>query len=91
MCLFTNYSVAKCTIDDLAQELADHASNGYMVVKVGFGKAGEANLGVDNSRDITYVHAMREVISNDVYFVIDLGKKTRWNYASGLRMAREFE
>ncbi|MCC7361660.1 MAG: mandelate racemase/muconate lactonizing enzyme family protein [Anaerolineales bacterium] len=82
---------SKAGLDDLAQELADHAQNGYTAVKVGFGKMGEANLGTDEKRDIAYVRAVREAIGPNVDFMVDLGKKTRWDYAMGVRMSREFE
>ena len=82
---------AKAKLEDLAQELAGHVANGYTAVKVGFGKTGQANLGVDPRRDIAYVRAVREAIGEDVDFMVDLGKKTRWDYASGVKMSREFE
>jgi L-alanine-DL-glutamate epimerase-like enolase superfamily enzyme len=82
---------SKASLDDLAAELAAHAAAGYTAVKVGFGKTGEANLGTDFQRDIAYVRAVREAIGPNVDFMVDLGKKTRWDYASGVRMSREFE
>ena len=88
-CASTHPSQAE--IGDLAQELADHAAAGYTAVKVGFGKAGDANLGVDPKRDVAYVRAVREAIGPEVDFMVDIGSKTRWNYASGVRMSRAFE
>jgi L-alanine-DL-glutamate epimerase-like enolase superfamily enzyme len=82
---------SKASLDDLAAELAGHAANGYTAVKVGFGKTGEANLGTDFNRDIAYVRTVREAIGPNVDFMVDLGKKTRWDYASGVRLSREFE
>lgn len=82
---------SKASLDDLAAELAGHAANGYTAVKVGFGKTGEANLGTDFNRDIAYVRTVREAIGPNVDFMVDLGKKTRWDYASGVKMSREFE
>jgi L-alanine-DL-glutamate epimerase-like enolase superfamily enzyme len=81
---------SKASLDDLAQELAAHVAHGYTAVKVGFGKTGQANLGVDPKRDIAYVRAVREAIG-EADFMVDLGKKTSWDYASGVRMSREFE
>ena len=81
---------SKASLDDLAQELAGHVAAGYTAVKVGFGKTGQADLGVDPRRDVAYVRVVREAIG-DADFMVDLGKKTRWDYASGVRMAREFE
>jgi len=82
---------SKPNLDDLAQELADHAANGFTAVKVGFGKAGEANLGTDDKRDLAYVKAVREAVGDNVDFMVDLGKKSRWDSAHAIRMTREFE
>ncbi len=82
---------SKASLDALAKELADHAAAGYTAVKVGFGKTGEAALGLDEKRDIAYVRTVREAIGPDVDFMVDLGKKTCWDYAMGVRMSREFE
>ncbi|MEP7285650.1 MAG: mandelate racemase/muconate lactonizing enzyme family protein [Chloroflexota bacterium] len=82
---------SKASLDDLAQELANHVKNGYTAVKVGFGKTGEAALGVNPKRDIEYVRLVREAIGDDVDFIVDLGKQTRWDPAFGIRMVREFE
>lgn len=82
---------SKASLNELAKELADHAADGYTAVKVGFGKTGEAALGLDEKRDIAYVRTVREAIGPDVDFMVDLGKKTRWDYAMGVRMSREFE
>ncbi len=88
-CASTHASKAK--LDDLARELAEHVENGFTAVKVGFGKAGQANLGIDPNRDVAYVRCVREAIGDDVDLIIDLGKNTRWDYSSGVRIAREFE
>ena len=82
---------SKADLQDLADELAAHADDGYTAVKVGFGKAGDAALGVDPKRDIAYVRTVRQTIGEDVDFIVDVGNKTRWDYASGVRMARAFE
>ena len=82
---------SKPRLEDLAKELADHVAHGYTAVKVGFGKTGQANLGVDPQRDIDYVRLVREALGDEPDFIVDLGKKTRWNYALGVKMSREFE
>lgn len=82
---------SKANIDDLARELAGHAAGGYTAVKVGFGKAGQANLGVDDRRDLAYVRAVREAIGTEVDFMVDIGKKSHWGPAQAVRMIREFE
>jgi L-alanine-DL-glutamate epimerase-like enolase superfamily enzyme len=88
-CASTHPSKAK--LEDLARELQAHVANGYTAVKVGFGKTGEANLGVDPKRDVDYVRIVRETIGDEADFIVDLGKKTHWDRASGIRMSREFE
>ncbi len=81
----------KARIDVLAQELAGYAAQGYTALKVGFGKRGEARLGVDPKRDIEFVCAAREAIGDDVDFMLDIGHNVRWDVALAIRMAREFE
>ncbi len=78
------------TIDAMAQELADHIRNGYQLVKVGFGKKGLANLGVEDARDIAFVRAVREAIGPDAGFIVDIGAKIRWDVPHAVRMARAF-
>ncbi|PJF41582.1 MAG: mandelate racemase/muconate lactonizing enzyme family protein [Chloroflexi bacterium] len=87
-CASTHPSHAK--IDDLAKELGDHVANGYQLVKAGFGKKGEANLGVDAGRDIAYVRAVREAIGPDAGFIIDVGAKMFWDVPYAIKMARAF-
>jgi L-alanine-DL-glutamate epimerase-like enolase superfamily enzyme len=88
-CASTHPSQAR--LEDLARELQAHVAAGYTAVKVGFGKTGEANLGVDPKRDVEYVRIVRETIGDEADFIVDLGKKTRWDRASGIRLSREFE
>ena len=81
----------KATIDALAQELAGYAALGYTALKIGFGKRGEARLGVDPKRDIAFVQAAREAIGGDVDLMLDVGNGVKWDTAHAIRMAHEFE
>ena len=81
----------KATIDALAGELAGYARQGYTALKVGFGKRGEARLGVDAQRDIAFVQAAREAIGPGVDLMVDIGNGVRWDTAHAIRMARAFE
>jgi L-alanine-DL-glutamate epimerase-like enolase superfamily enzyme len=74
----------------MAAELAAYITNGYQLVKVGFGKKGHSNLGVDPQRDIAFVRAVREAIGPDAGFIVDIGAKMRWTLAYAVRMARVF-
>lgn len=82
---------SKARLEDLARELQEHVAHGYTAVKVGFGKTGEANLGVDPKRDVEYVRLVREAIGDEADFIVDLGKKTRWDRALAVRLSQEFE
>ena len=81
----------KAGIETLAQELARYAAQGYTALKVGFGKRGEARLGVVPKRDVEFVRAAREAIGDDVDLMIDIGNGVRWDTSQAIRMAREFE
>jgi L-alanine-DL-glutamate epimerase-like enolase superfamily enzyme len=77
-------------IDDMAADLARHIASGYQLVKVGFGKKGHANLGVDPNRDIAFVKAVRHAIGPDAGFIVDIGAKMRWSLPHAIRMAKAF-
>lgn len=77
-------------IDDMAAELAAYITQGYQLVKVGFGKKGHANLGVDGKRDVAFVKAVREAIGPDAGFIVDVGAKLFWDVPYAVRMARAF-
>ena len=77
-------------IDAMAAELAGHVENGYQLVKVGFGKKGHANLGVEEQRDIAFVKAVREAIGPDAGFIVDIGAKMNWDIPYAVKMAHAF-
>jgi L-alanine-DL-glutamate epimerase-like enolase superfamily enzyme len=78
------------TIDAMAAELATHIRNGYKLVKVGFGKKGEANLGTSAARDLEFVKTVREAIGPDAGFIVDIGAKVHWTVPYAIKMARAF-
>ncbi|GAB4520632.1 MAG: D-galactarolactone cycloisomerase [Anaerolineae bacterium] len=77
------------TIDGMARELAGHIDMGFQMVKVGFAKKGEANLGTDAERDIAFAKAVRAAIG-DAGFMIDVGAKLRWSVPYAIQMAQAF-
>jgi L-alanine-DL-glutamate epimerase-like enolase superfamily enzyme len=77
-------------LDTMAEELAEHIHNGYKLVKVGFGKKGHANLGVEEARDAAFARAVRKAIGPDAGFIIDIGAKVHWDVPRAVRMARVF-
>ncbi|MBZ0287859.1 MAG: mandelate racemase/muconate lactonizing enzyme family protein, partial [Anaerolineae bacterium] len=78
------------TIEGMADELAGHIRQGYQLVKVGFGKRGQANLGVAEERDIEFVRAAREAIGPKAGFIVDVGAKIKWDVPRTIRMADAF-
>ncbi|TVR75578.1 MAG: mandelate racemase/muconate lactonizing enzyme family protein, partial [Spirochaetaceae bacterium] len=76
------------TIEGMARELADHVAAGFQLVKVGFGKKGDANLGTDEARDTAFVRAAREAIGPDAGLCIDVGPRCRWDLPRTVRTAR---
>lgn len=79
------------TIDELAEELATYIErDGYQLVKVGFGKTGNANLGFDAARDIAFAQATREAIGPEAGFIIDVGARLRWDIPYAVKMGRAF-
>lgn len=78
------------TIDAMAEELAGHIQRGFKIVKVGFGKKGHANLGVDEERDVNFVRAVREAIGPEAGFIVDVGAKVRWDIPTAIRRAQRF-
>jgi L-alanine-DL-glutamate epimerase-like enolase superfamily enzyme len=75
-------------LEAMAEELAVHIKNGYQLVKVGFGKKGHANLGVDENRDIAFVQAVRSAIGPKAGFIVDIGAKVKWDLPRAVRMAK---
>ncbi len=76
------------TIDDMAVELAGHIKAGYQYVKVGFGKKGHANLGVDETRDVHFVKTVRSAIGEAAGFIIDVGAKCHWDIPRAVSTSR---
>lgn len=77
------------TVDGMAEELAGHIAAGYQLVKVGFGKKGEANLGVDEDRDVAFVRTVRAAIGEKAGFIVDVGAKCRWDIPRAVSTARK--
>lgn len=78
------------SIEGMAEELAGHIQAGYQFVKVGFGKKGESNLGVDAERDIHFVRTVRQAIGPRAGFIVDVGARCRWDIPRAVYTARAF-
>lgn len=89
VCVSTHPNQA--SIAAMADEFAGYVAQGATAVKFGFGKRGDARLGVESARDIAFVRAVREAVGPDVEIMVDLGQNVRWEAAQAIRMVRAFE
>jgi L-alanine-DL-glutamate epimerase-like enolase superfamily enzyme len=78
-------------VDAMARELAGHVAQGFSAVKVGYGKKGDARLGQDAQRDLTFVKAAREAIGDGVDLMIDIGYKIRYEVTQAIQITRAYE
>jgi L-alanine-DL-glutamate epimerase-like enolase superfamily enzyme len=76
------------TVDAMAEELSGHIEAGFRLIKVGFGKKGEANLGTDPKRDIAFVRATRAAIGPQAGFCVDIGPNCHWDIPRAVHTAR---
>ncbi|MHB8627452.1 MAG: mandelate racemase/muconate lactonizing enzyme family protein [Aggregatilineales bacterium] len=78
------------TVEEMAAELGGHIKRGYQSVKVGFGKKGHANLGIDLERDVQFVKAVRDAIGPKSGFIVDVGAKVHWDIPTAIRRVQCF-
>jgi L-alanine-DL-glutamate epimerase-like enolase superfamily enzyme len=64
---------------------------GYQGVKIGFGKRGQARLGYEADRDITFVRLLREAIGPKGDIMIDRGQSLQWDLGHAIRLTNAFE
>lgn len=60
-------------------------------VKVGFGKRGEANLGFDHDRDVSFMRRLRSALGSEAQICIDLGVRNRWTVDEAVERVKAFE
>ncbi|MCU1491160.1 MAG: mandelate racemase [Acidimicrobiaceae bacterium] len=64
---------------------------GYLGVKIGMGKFGDARLGYEIERDIHFVKLLREAIGPTAMLMMDRGQSLRWTVADAIRRTNAFE
>lgn len=82
--------VTKGTPEENGAEIASYVAMGYRGVKIGMGKKGLAELGVDPARDVAYVRSCREALGPERKLMVDVGNGVRWDAARAIRMGRLF-
>lgn len=77
---------------DQAREFRDWADAlGAAGVKVGIGKAGEARLGLEHTRDVAFVAELRKALGDDRLILIDVSPTLSWSHSEAIRRVRDFE
>ena len=82
---------AHADIDVMADEVGQWLSTGLQGVKVGFGKRGDARLGLEHDRDLAFVQAVRQTIGPTKKIMIDIGNAVRWDVATAVARVRAME
>jgi L-alanine-DL-glutamate epimerase-like enolase superfamily enzyme len=60
-------------------------------VKVGIGKAGDADLGRDHDRDVRFMASLRRALGPGALIAIDTSARVRWTVPEAIRRVRAFE
>jgi D-galactarolactone cycloisomerase len=90
--LVVSCHAARADLGAGAAEIADWVvRTGAWGVKVGFGKRGDAALGVDHDRDVAFVRELRGALGPEPRIMIDIGARIRWDVATAVRRVRAFE
>jgi L-alanine-DL-glutamate epimerase-like enolase superfamily enzyme len=64
---------------------------GYIGVKIGMGKRGDARLGYDVARDVEFVRLLREAVGPDAWIMMDRGQSLVWDLGEAIERTRAFE
>lgn len=78
-------------IPAMAEEIQGWLATGLQGVKVGFGKRGNARLGYEHDRDVSFVRAVREAIGPGKSVMVDLGIAIKWDVTTAIERTRAFE
>jgi L-alanine-DL-glutamate epimerase-like enolase superfamily enzyme len=73
---------------DLDREIARHVRyvhDGYVGVKIGLGKRGEARLGYEIERDIAFVRDLRAALGPEAWIMLDRGQTLNWTLDETIR------
>ena len=64
---------------------------GYIGVKIGMGKRGQARLGYEIARDAEFVRLLREAVGPEAWIMMDRGQSLVWDVGDAIRRTRLFE
>ena len=64
--------------------------DGYLGIKIGMGKRGEARLGYDFDRDVAFVAGLRDAIGPSAILIMDRGQSLDWTVSDAIRRTLAF-
>jgi L-alanine-DL-glutamate epimerase-like enolase superfamily enzyme len=64
---------------------------GYIGVKIGMGKRGDAHLGYELGRDVEFVRLLREAVGPEALIMMDRGQSLVWDLGDAIRRTQAFE
>jgi L-alanine-DL-glutamate epimerase-like enolase superfamily enzyme len=64
--------------------------DGYLGIKIGMGKRGEARLGYDFDRDVAFVAGLRDAIGSSAILIMDRGQSLDWTVSDAIRRTQAF-
>lgn len=64
---------------------------GYIGVKVGMGKRGDARLGYEIGRDVEFMRLLREAVGPQAWIMMDRGQSLVWDLGAAIRRTHAFE
>jgi L-alanine-DL-glutamate epimerase-like enolase superfamily enzyme len=64
---------------------------GYIGVKIGMGKRGDARLGYELDRDIEFVGLLRAAVGPDAMIMMDRGQSLVWDVSDAIKRTQAFE
>lgn len=83
---------AEADLDAMAAAMAGWVhSSGAAGIKVGFGKRGDARLGMDAARDEAFVAALRRELGPDPAIMVDLAATVHWDVRTAIARTLAFE
>lgn len=81
----------RASLSDQATEFRDWADRlGAAGVKVGFGKAGDARLGLEGARDTAFVAALRRALGDQRSIAVDISPRVKWSHVDAIARVRAF-
>ena len=74
-----------------AERHGQYVRDGFHGFKIGLGKKGEARVGYDFDRDVTFMRLLREAAGPAAQIMFDRGQHLRWDVTHAVRLTQAWE